>query len=77
MATVTWEKLGINNASCWAIPKNDFTSRMFLPSGLTTKNAGEHHSEGSWHGVMTPFADRVVPLLGRDLILEKKITEPS
>ena len=24
-----------------------------FPSGLTTKNAGEHHSVGVWHGVIT------------------------
>ena len=26
-----------------------------LPSGFTTKKAGEHHSVGSWHGVITFF----------------------
>ena len=29
------------------------TILTFLPSGLTTKNAGEHHSVGVWHGVIT------------------------
>ena len=32
------------------------TILTFLPSGFTTKNAGEHHSVGSWHGVITCFA---------------------
>ena len=31
------------------------TILTFFPSGLTTKNPGEHHSVGSWHGVMTPL----------------------
>ena len=28
------------------------TILTFFPSSLTTKNAGEHHSVGVWHGVM-------------------------
>ena len=31
------------------------TILTLFPSGLTTKNPGEHHSEGSGHGVMTPL----------------------
>ena len=33
------------------------TILTFFPSGLTTKNAGEHHSVGVWHGVMTFLAN--------------------
>ena len=32
------------------------TIRTFFPSGFTTKNAGEHHSVGVWHGVITCLA---------------------
>ena len=32
------------------------TILTFLPSGFTTKRAGEHHSVGSWHRVITSFA---------------------
>ena len=32
------------------------TILTFLPSGLTTKSAREHHSVGLWHGVITCFA---------------------
>ena len=34
------------------------TIRTFFLSGLTTKNAGEHHSVGVWHVVMTFLASR-------------------
>ena len=32
------------------------TILTFFPSALTTKNAGEHHSVGVWHRVMTFLA---------------------
>ena len=32
------------------------TILTFFPSGLTTKNAGEHHSVGVWQGVITCLA---------------------
>ena len=40
---------------CTGLEKS-VTILTFLPSGFTTKKAGEHHSVGSWHGVITFFA---------------------
>ena len=31
------------------------TILTLLPSDLTTKNPGEHHSVGSWHGVLSTY----------------------